>query len=295
MTILYVKSFFVLIFDSILTYMIMKKIILLISMLYGVINLNAQCDSSLPVLETFDTNVINVCWDIEDGDGDSHNWRWWEFSSYYGGHKVIASYSMSGLTPDNWVISHAIDLTSINAGDNITLSWKVRGELSYAAHEYYTVYAALGNQTGDFQSSSIKRSEYTDEVGGAGVFVNRTLDISSLAGNTVYIAFRHHNTSNQSAINIDELSITTGSLSVNDFNSNDFKHFYSSATKELTLNSETNSLRNIALYNMLGQEVLSKSLMKSVETINLSSFNKGVYVAKVKIGEYYKSFKILRQ
>lgn len=260
------------------------KRLLLLSIIFGINHiLLGQCDDTLPITETFDdSNVINVCWDTNDQDGDTYSWSYWEFSEYYGGHKVIASYSMSGLTPDNWLISHAIDLTSYAPGDNIILNWKIRGELSYAAHEYYTVYAATGNQISNFTSSPIQRSEYTDEVGGAGVFVNREIDISSLAGNTIYIAFRHHNTTNQGAINIDELSLAaSGSLGTEDVNSNDLKHYYNKESGVLTLKSPNNPINNIQIFNILGSRVLSKKLSNTVETLNLSTLKDGLYIAHV--------------
>ncbi|WP_242132179.1 T9SS-dependent choice-of-anchor J family protein [Aestuariivivens marinum] len=273
----------------------MKRLLLLICITGVNFYLNAQCDDTLPVLETFDTDVINVCWDIEDQDGDSNSWSWWEFSSYYGGHKVIASYSFSNLTPDNWVKSHAIDLTSFAPGDNITLTWKVRGELSYAAHEYYTVFAATGNQINDFMSSPVQRSEYTDEVGGAGVFVNRDIDISSLAGNMVYVAFRHHNTTDQSAINIDELSITTaGSLGMEDLDNNSFKHYYNRDNDVLTLKSSTKAINNVEIFNILGKKVFSKKLIGYEETLNLSTFKDGVYIARVGFEDGSRSIKFIK-
>lgn len=258
------------------------------------IKLSAQCNDTLPVLETFDTNVINVCWDIVDGDGDNYSWSMWEFSPQYGGHKVIASYSFDTLTPDNWLISHAIDLTSFSPSESITLSWKVRGELSYAAHEYYSVYAATNNQTSSFESSPIKRSEYTDQVGGAGVFVSRTLDISSLAGKMAYIAFRHHNTTNQSAINIDELSITTGTLDIEDFDTSSIKHYYDRNSDALTLKSSNNPIDTIEIFNILGNKVFNKRISNNNEVLNLSTLIDGIYIAHLKIGARGHTIKFVK-
>ncbi|TVZ59799.1 putative secreted protein (Por secretion system target) [Flavobacteriaceae bacterium MAR_2010_105] len=191
----------------------MNKILCFMALSCAIFTAKAQCDETLPIIERFDTNVINVCWNVVDKDKDGNNWYWWEYSSYYGGHKVIASnsfYTSSGaLTPDNWIVSHAINLTSFSPNDNIVVSYKIRAELAAFAHEFYTVYAATSNQTSAFESSSVKRGEYIDEVGGAGTFVTRTLNISALAGNVVYIAFRHHNSYNQYNINIDEVSISS--------------------------------------------------------------------------------------
>ena len=196
----------------------MKRLLFITCIIGFTFSSNAQCDSTLPITENFnDSNVVDVCWNVIDGDGDNNNWMWQQYSAYYGGHKVVSSYSYytstGALTPDNWIISHAIDLTSFNTSEDIELSWKVRAELNYVSHEYYTVYAATGSQISDFESSSVKRGEYVDEIGGAGVFVTRTLDVSALVGNMIYIAFRHHNSTNQSNINIDDVSVSAGSLS----------------------------------------------------------------------------------
>ena len=277
----------------------MKKIILFSFIMGFAYNLSAQqCDSTLPVMESFDSDVINVCWDIQDADGDNNNWMWWEYSAYYGGHKVIASYSYytstGALTPDNWIMSHAIDLTSFNTSDDIELSWKARAELNYLAHEYYTVYAATGNQVNNFEASPIQRGEYMDEIGGAGVFVTRTLDVSDLAGSMIYIAFRHHNSTDQSDINIDDVSISTSLLGVDDLKIDNFKHYYNTNTDELTLKSNI-SFDNILVYNILGQEILDNKLSRSEETINLSHLNDGIYIAKIQADNASKIIKFLKQ
>ena len=291
----------IVIFIQNLTSLVMKKITFILLVIGFSLNSKAQsCDSSLPVLETFDTDVINVCWQIEDQDGDGNDWMWWQYGASAGGYKVIASYSVytstGPLTPDNWIKSHPIDLTSFNSGQSIELSYKVRAELSYLAHEYYTVYAATGNQIADFESSGINNGgEYVDEVGGAGVFVTRTLDISSLAGNMVYIAFRHHNSTNQSDINIDDVTVSTALLGTEDLESISFKHYYNVNTKELTLKSYSMPMDNIVLYNILGQNVLNKSLSQTEETIDLSTLNKGIYIGQVRFDNVVKTIKFVKQ
>jgi len=281
-----------------LTSFVMKKFILFSFIMGFAYNLSAQCDSALPILETFDSDVINVCWDIADADGDGNDWMWWQYSQSSGGHKVIASYSVytstGPLTPDNWIMSHAIDLTSFNTSQDIELSWKARAELSYLAHEYYTVYAATGNQINDFESSAVKRGEYMDEIGGAGVFVTRTLDVSALAGNMVYLAFRHHNSTNQSDINIDDVSISTSLLGIDDIQIDNFKHFYNKDTDNLTLKSK-DSFDNVLIYNILGQEVLSKKLSQTEEFINLSNMTDGIYIAKIQAANANKTIKFIKQ
>ena len=287
-------------FNVNLTYLVMKKILLLVGIIISwSYNLKAQsCDGNLPVMETFDTNNIGVCWQVDDEDGDGYNWYWRDYGSFYGGYKCLTSRSWNSsdlaLTPDNWIVSYPINLTSYNPSDNIQLSWKVRGEMAALSHEFYTVYASTGNQITDFQSSSVNRGEYADEVGATGVFVTRTMDISSLAGNTVYIAFRHHNSTDQLILNIDDVTVSTSALGIEDFNKENFKFFYSKDTNSLIVKSANNPISSIKIYNILGQTVVNKTLSDYNENLNLSTLVDGIYIAQVEIDNTTKSIKFLK-
>ncbi|WP_223548087.1 T9SS-dependent choice-of-anchor J family protein [Aestuariivivens sp. NBU2969] len=277
----------------------MKRLLLLICISGANYSLIAQCDDTLPVTETFDdSSVIGVCWNVSDEDGDGNNWYWREYGATYGGYKCLTSRSWSSsqgnLDPDNWVYSHAIDLTGFNTSDNIEVTWKIRGENASFAHEYYTMYAATGNQISDFTSSPVKISEYADEVGAAGVFVTRNLDISSLAGNMVYLAFRHENISgSQFILNLDDVSISTSLLSNEEFNDFNFKHYYNKDSSTLIIENNSN-LENIQLYDILGKLVLNKNLSQTKESVDLSNLNKGVYIVKVKVENNYQTFKVMK-
>lgn len=278
----------------------MKNILLLTTLLcfISIIKVKAQCDNTLPVIENFDVNNIGVCWQLDDLDGDGYDWYWREYLPIYGGYKCLVSRSYNtadgALTPDNWVISYPIDLTSFSTSDNIQLSWKVRGEYSALSHEYYSVYAATNNQISAFTSSPVVTSEYADAVGGTGTFVTRSMDLSSLAGNMIHIAFRHYNSSNQYSINIDEVTINNFTLGVDDFAAENFKYYYNAKTENLTLKSSIVMLDDIEIYNILGQKVLNKKLLQSEETLNLSSLIDGIYIAKLNSEKAAKTFKFVK-
>jgi len=278
----------------------MKKLLLLIVfILYNTYDLNAQCNGNLPVMENFDSNNIGVCWQIDDADGDSYNWFWQQFSSYYGGYTCITSSSYNtsagSLTPDNWIVSYPVDLTAFSTSDNIELSWKVRGELSGFSHEYYTIYVGTNSQISTLQSSSVQRSEWVDLVGGDGTWVTRTMDVSALAGNTVYIAFRHHNSTDQYRIDIDDVSVSTAALGTEDFNKENFKYYYNPGSETLTLKSTNKPISAVAIYNLLGQNVVNKTLSNATEKINLSTLVDGIYIARVEIDNTTKAIKFLKQ
>lgn len=62
------------------------------------------------------------------------------------------------------------------------------------------------------------------------------------------------------------------------------------------LNLKANSpLENIQIFNLVGQEVVSQKLSNNNETINMSSLNTGVYIARISIEGQSKSFKIIKK
>ena len=83
-----------------------------------------------------------------------------------------------------------------------------------------------------------------------------------------------------------------GILSLEDQYFNDFNYFVD-ANSQLVLKAST-SLENIQLYNLLGQQVISKKLLNTNETINIASLETGIYVAKASIQGTSKSFKIVK-
>jgi len=103
----------------------------------------------------------------------------------------------------------------------------------------------------------------------------QTIAISGLTGATdVRIAFRYFVTdggpsgSNSNYIGVDELEVSS-TLGVEEFNLSSLKYFYNKDTKTLSLDSQI-PLNSIAIYNILGQEVLTKNITGNYSEINLS-------------------------
>lgn len=240
-----------------------------------------------------------ACWDNIDEDGDGNNW----FSTYFNvdapGDYCIASASWneSPLTPNNWLISQAIDLTGFSANDNINLTWIARGLDTEYSEENYSVYAANSHVISNLQSSPVFFNETISEGGeGDGIYTPiRTLDISSLAGQMIYVAFRHYGVSDQFILTIDNVAINATTLGIDDIKLNAFSHFYNKDLGILTLKSSNNAFSSIKFYNILGQMVLSKKLSQTEEIINLSNFVNGIYMGKVTINNHMETIKILKQ
>mgnify|MGYP000002770408 FL=1 len=151
--------------------------------------------------------------------------------------------------------------------------------------------------TGSYTELLLEINPSLLQGGYPGVWALQTVIVSGLTGpTTTRLAFRYWVTDggsqgeNSDYIGIDTMEINE-TLSVSDESFNNFNYY--TANNKLFINAST-SLENIELYNLLGQEVFSKSLSNTNETINIASLETGIYVAKVSIDGKSKSFKIVK-
>ncbi len=186
------------------------------------ITINAiSCDpiTTFPYTEDFE-NGINQCWTLIDADGDGYNWRNSSEAMAEGyGHNasvnaiVSASYANStALNPDNWAISPAITLP---ANHYVELSFFAAvQDTSYSA-EHYGVY--VSTTTTNPSAFSLIWEETMDADGGShskaqGTWREKHADLSNYAGQTIYVAFRHFNCTDQFYMLIDDININTSSI-----------------------------------------------------------------------------------
>ena len=74
-------------------------------------------------------------------------------------------------------------------------------------------------------------------------------------------------------------------------NTDAFSQRFVSSTQELVLESSKTNMNKVVIYNLLGQEVLSKNLASTSERLNLQSFANGIYLAQVSLDGKIESFK----
>ncbi len=139
-------------------------------------------------------NEYAPCWTTLDADGDGYNWSTTTTSFTSNSWK-----DNNVLTPDNWLISPAIELP-----DNpCTLSWWDAVQWNYP-HELYGVYiSTTGTDTADFTLLA----EYTHDTSNIWTFY--TLSLDDWLDHTVHIAFRHFNCTNQSFLSIASIAINS--------------------------------------------------------------------------------------
>lgn len=169
--------------------------------------------------ENFD-NGMPSGWTQIDANNDN---LMWEHSSspvsYFpsdvilagNGHNESTGFILSGsysnvtstaITPDNWLITPAINLTGI-----ASLSFWVCGQDASFSAEHYGVYISTTTNT-DTSAFTLLYEATIGQTREQTAWENHTINLSAYNGETVYIAFRHFNCSDEFLLNLDDVEVS---------------------------------------------------------------------------------------
>ncbi|WP_026705375.1 T9SS type A sorting domain-containing protein [Flavobacterium soli] len=97
-----------------------------------------------------------------------------------------------------------------------------------------------------------------------------------------------------SKVYVDNVYFSNGALATEDFKISSVK-MYPNPVSDFFHVSAEKTIDNITFYNLLGQEILSINSFKNNETINLSGFQSGVYIAKVTVEGKVTTSRIIKK
>jgi len=280
----------------------MKKITLLMAAFLMAVGMNAQIwEDDFELDADGSTSFFN--WDNFDDDGDGNLWNVVNISgngwtSLFDGNVANSdswTSALGGLSPDNYLISN----TTIDLGSN--------SEISFLMGSFQTNGTFLGDRLQVFLSDSndpgliSSQTPVFDQTVGdvcicdstANNAAEVTIDASAFDGQTVYLVLRHFDTFDENSVLIDNV-VVDGNLSITDNEINGFNYFYSPQSQNLTIKANE-AFTGINIFNVLGQQVISKNLSSTNEVINLSSLKTGVYIANVTANGQKVTFKLVKR
>ncbi|MEM0519162.1 T9SS-dependent choice-of-anchor J family protein [Aequorivita flava] len=201
------------------------------------------------------------------------------------GEKAMTSFAAvpDGTTNANndWLISPQITL---GTSGNLLSFWAKAADALYSNETFNILVSIVDNDPTNFSPLE------TGLVPQAIDWEEFTVDLDFYAGQDVYIAINHV-ASDQFGFQVDDFKVTADVLGVNDQVFQGFKYFV--ANNQLNL-SATTSMERVAIYNMLGQEVVSQKLANTNESVTISGLQSGVYIATVSIEGASKTFRIVK-
>lgn len=158
------------------------------------INVGTECDIISTFPYTQDFNAVPNCWTMIDADGDGYCWE-----LITGGiHSASYDNNVGALTPDNWLITPQFQLA---ANTNYEVTWNANPQDASWPAEHYGLYVSTTSNT-DTNAFTLVQ-EWTLTSAGHVPVVN----LSSYAGQNIYLAFRHWNCTDMFRIAIDNFEL----------------------------------------------------------------------------------------
>lgn len=234
-----------------------------------------SCDAitSFPYEMGFEAGDDIACWSFVDADGDGYGWdcTQWANSEYTNtGAGAVGSASfinnIGALTPDNWMITPAIQLP---AEGGAKISWYVGGvDASFFDENYAVMVSTTGNNPSDFTQTifdgTVESVDFTEEQASLNAFM----------GQTIYIAFRHYNSEDIYWMIIDDIEISTN-VSINEA-SEAVVNIYPNPTHNRIV-VEGEGIQQIDIIDVNGRTVMSQTKAGAVD---MSALANGIYVVR---------------
>ncbi|WP_196888607.1 T9SS-dependent choice-of-anchor J family protein [Aureivirga sp. CE67] len=227
-------------------------------------------------------------WSIVDQDEDGYVWSVEDLSAAVATFdNSLVSFSWVNtdpddpnvgdpLNPDNFAISPAIDLTNASGSIVLTFNYGTAASANFVA-DNFSVYVSTTNDHTAIMNETPIHTETLDFQGSE----SKLFDLSSYAGQTVYVTFRHHDVTDMYSMIIDDVVVRDaeeGELSNEEFSLSNFSIFPNPVEDKINLSFETLGEYNVVLSDILGREV------RNVKVSNLS--NSSIDVSDLKSGNY---------
>jgi hypothetical protein len=238
--------------------------------------------TTLPWTENFDslltgTNLFPGCWSNSNSLGS------WLISSdqvaYSGTNSLRRTWNTNG-----WAFTPTAALT---AGSTYSFSYFVTTNDTTVG---YDITVAAGNG----QSEASMTQTLSTVTGYQGPsWTQFTYEfIPTVSGN---YAFGLHVVADfaPNGINFDDFKIDTV-LGTSNFNDQAF-NFYPNPVKDILNLNYSKDITNVAVYNLLGQQVVTKNVNSNQSQIDMSHLTSGTYMVKITSNEQVKTIKVIKQ
>jgi hypothetical protein len=193
-------------------------------------------------------------WDVQGEPDDTLN-------------KVAASPSwFTAVAPaDRWMITPAITVTA-----GMTLSWAGKGQDPAYLDGYQVKISQTGKNKADFVTMAANVTAETE------TWSSRNYNLSAFAGKTIYVAFIQNST-DMFYVMIDDIRVGVGTGVEETTNvASTVAISPNPAKDQLNLNS-TSTINNVKIVNSLGQVVLDQVINNNKVSLDISTFEAGVY------------------
>ncbi|MGX8713511.1 MAG: choice-of-anchor J domain-containing protein [bacterium] len=168
--------------------------------------------TSLPYNEGFESGELG-CWSTVNGSTDGQPWNAQpafsdgSVSPHHGDYMAASwSWNSSAMHANAWLISPKFVLPAAE-GDSITFSWWHRVNANYPTELYDVMLSTTTNDTSAFTTTLLSVTPDSTTS-----WIRKNVNLFAYAGQSVYIAFHHHDSYDQNYLLIDDINLNNGGL-----------------------------------------------------------------------------------
>ncbi|WP_082632537.1 T9SS type A sorting domain-containing protein [Chryseobacterium sp. IHB B 17019] len=268
----------------------MKSLLLFGALTAAAVSLNAQTTIFNETFSSATPGVMPTGWTLADLDGDGFNWvpviPPSSFDPDAMGFSGNCAYSFGFGGDNNLLISPLITLPA----GSLTLTFQV-GEFTsdgfLTPNSRYAVYVLPAANTYTGTETPI----ITETITTGDVAITKTIDISSFAGQSVKLYFRHYPTDLQTLL-LDNVTITSATLGTSETGNKEQVGIYPNpATDFITIKSKSEII-STEVYDATGRKVGSQLKSDKVDVRNLLPGN---YILNINTKEGKTSSKFIKK
>ena len=211
--------------------------------------------------------------------GDISVWNSYEGNQ---GLYFFASGANSTTFPNNdWMISPEFTIDGITSPQ---LTFWAKSVTDQYGLERFKI--AVGNSTNYNDFNIISAGNYIEAPT---EWTQYQFDLSAYEGQSIRIAINY--VGNDSFVLQMDSFLVEGTLGINDSELTNISYFYNIALKQLELSS-IELIKNVKVYNLLGQNILSRDIDETSYILDLSNLETSIYIVKINGISGQKSFKL---
>ncbi len=216
--------------------------------------------------------------------GTGNNWE--TFSNNGNGFttKVLRYTYNTAAAANTWFFTNSVSLV---AGNQYSISYDYGNNSTFFQENLKVAY---GTSASDVAMTTIL-ADHPGIIGGT--LQSNTVNFTPTTTGTYVFGFNAYSEANEFYLYVDNIVIQE-ELSTVDFNNNKFTAFPNPVKDKLTVRYNEN-ISNVTVFNILGQQVMTKNINATEGQVDMSTLASGTYLVKVNSGDKVETIKVIKE